>query len=561
MQVAPQLTQKILVVAALILVALSLGRTEVARAQESELATPTLTISAPSKSFKADTRPFAITLEAIRHVTPDSQYFFRTSAGLNALKALGVTSILYTVDRNNWRDLYDDMSGEPQPFPAGITPTEVVSIAKAIGAELVPILNVTVQCKRANVNQPYSSENMTCEHAKVGDSVDLVKFLKTETHAQGVTFKRVVLGLEPYAGCAYWTQPAGVNCVLDNPPGQHRIGLPAEEYAKRINEWATKIHKEDKSILIGAQLSPNVHFCKTSCDREWTQVILQDAGKNIDFVLLHQYFRIPDPGATDLTSALEYSYFQNQIDINVRKRGATGMPSKMRKDIVKWAPTGKKQMPMWYAEMNASIVDTLDGEDAAQVRRTLYAGLAIGELYLEMMKPLKVSGELNPAATRVFLHHLFTTRTFIGAYQPPNELTQTMIFAPSWHILATLKPFAGQTWQTVKAKDVPTNSSGRAIITGYAARSGKNVTLAFFNHDNQQTYTIDAKLTDMIPKSATLTRVGDTAVSLFTQNNAANPNAMVPQTSTFPASQIKKWGLDELTLPPHSLTLVKITLK
>jgi alpha-L-arabinofuranosidase len=368
------------------------------------------------------------------------------------------------------------------------------------------------------------------------------------------------MGLEPYAGCTYWTK--GINCTMTNPPGQHRIGLPAEEYVKVINKWVPKIHKVDKSLEIGAQISPNVFYCQTDCDREWTQTVLQDAGKNIDFVLLHQYFRIPAPGATDLTSAQKYSYYQNQTDINVYKRGATGMPSKMRKDLQKWAPAGKAKMPIWYAEMNASGPrdETLDDEQSAQYRRALYSGMALGELYLDMLRPVNVSGAMYPGGTRVFQHHLFAATTFIAAHQPPNSESQVMVKTPGWHVLSMLKPFAKKGWQTVQSKNVPTNGTGRPNIVAYAARSGKKLTLAFFNHENSQTYTIDAKLTNMLAKKATITRLGDQAVSFLSQNNSIAPDAIVPQSSTLDGSQIKSWGLNDITLPPHSVTVLQVTV-
>jgi alpha-L-arabinofuranosidase len=549
-----------IVVTALCLLAFACGQDSGVQAQEPEAAGPSFTISAPGVTIKTDPRPFGVTVEAIRHVTADSQYFFRSAEGLQALKSLGVTNLLYTVDRNNWRALYDDMNGTPQAYPSAITPAEIVSIAKAIGAELVPIVNVTVQCAHIE-GMPYTSENMTCERAKVQDAVDLVKFFKSETKNQGVVFKRVVMGLEPYAGCTYWTKPEGVNCTIDNPPGQHRIGLPAEEYVKVINTWAPKIKKVESSLEIGAQISPNAFYCKTGCNREWTQTVLQDAGKNIDFVLLHQYFRIPNPGAVDTASALKYSYYQTQADINLRKRGKTGMPSAMRKDILKWAPAGKGKMPIWYAEMNASTpLDEWEEADAVAMRQSLYAGLGFGELFLDMLSPVNASG-LNPGGTRAFQHHLFATRTFLGAYEPPTGESQVMVHTPAWQIVSVLKPFSNKAWQTVKPKSIPTNASGRPTIVGFAARSGKKLTLAFFNHDPSQTYTIDAPLTGMTARKATITRVGDQAVSLFSQNNAATPNAIMPTTSTFLKSQIKTWGLDNIALPPHSVTVLQVKVE
>jgi hypothetical protein len=184
------------------LILLALGPGSVPFAQAEPAVTPSFTISKLADATNLDSEPFGITVEAIRQVTPDAQYFFFISQGLNALKNLGVKALLYTVDRNNWRALYDDMNGSPQVGLAAITPTEIVSIADAIGAELVPILNVTVQCKHID-GTAYTSQNMTCKNAKVKDSVDLVKFFKQEAAHKGVEFKRVVLKHCTFEDCSF----------------------------------------------------------------------------------------------------------------------------------------------------------------------------------------------------------------------------------------------------------------------------------------------------------------------------------------------------------------------
>ena len=132
-----------------------------------------------------------------------------------------------------------------------------------------------------NVSLPYSSANMKCKSAKAKDSVALLNLLKQQSGSKGVPMQHVILGVEPYAGCAYWTNPKGINCTVGNPAGQHRIALPAEEYARRINEWATKIHESYPEIKIGAHVRTNTHTCITSRDREWTQVVLEDVEQTL----------------------------------------------------------------------------------------------------------------------------------------------------------------------------------------------------------------------------------------------------------------------------------------
>ncbi len=517
--------------------------------------TPTFTLSALAKSIHPDAQAFGLIIEPIRQTTPNSQFFYRSPEGKAALKALGVKTIFYQIDRNAWNAPYDDFTAEPLTYPSVLSPLEAAGIAKEVGAEFVPLLNVTVLCKRANPLLPYSSPNVDCEFVKAKDSVAFLKFLRDH----GVSVKHVVLGLEPYEGCQWWF--LGLNCTMKkSAPGQHRIGLRAEDYVKRINDWATAIHtKVDKTIKIGAHIASNVwDYCvKLPCAHSWTQTVLQQAGANIDFALMHQYFRIPDPVAQDVNTAVKYSYYQFQKDSNVGNYGRTGMPSEMRRQILQWAPGNKKQMPLWYSEFNSSIEDTEDDISLVETRNSLYGGIALGELYLDLLSPTVGN---YPGAARASFHHLFATSTFLGAYQPPDAQSQTMVMTPGWYILYSLQSFANKNWLGVKSSNVPKNFTGRASIKVYAARKGKQVTVALFNHEATQALTVDLKLTNMKAKTVSVTQIGDTAASILASNNAADPSAITPHTSTLNASQIMGSGLDNLSLPAHSVTVLHITL-
>ncbi|HZQ05593.1 MAG TPA: hypothetical protein VFD70_03380, partial [Anaerolineae bacterium] len=470
--------------------------------------TPTFTISALSKSIHPDPQPFGIIIEPIRHVTDDSQFFFRTPEGRAALKALGVKTIFYQIDRNNWRAPYDDITAEPLSAPSAITPAEAVGIANALGAEFVPMVNVTLVCEPTKDTPPYSTDKVTCQMATPNDSAAFIRYLERQL---SVPVKHVILGLEPYAGCQYWFNPAGIKCTMTSVPGQHRIGLPADEYVKRIKLWASAIHAVDRNIKIGAHVAPNIwDYClRLPCARSWTQTVLRDASSSINFVLLHQYFDIPNPVGGNVNAAVRNSYYQLQTDRNKVNQGRTGMPAEMRSQIIKWAPD-KKQLPIWYTEFNASIYGEGSNEAALQTRNSLYGGLALGELYLDLLAPTPGN---YPGASRASLHHLFATNTLLGAHEPPGAPTQTMVFTPGWYILSSLQSFGGKNWLGVKASNVPKNFTGRASIKVYAARKGKQVTLALFNHEATRAFTVDLQLTNMKAKSVNITRVGEMASS------------------------------------------------
>ena len=135
---------------------------------------------------------------------------------------------------------------------------------------------------------------------------------------------------------------------------------------------------------------------------------------------MHQYFRLIEPAVTDNATAQRVSYYKNQVDVNLRKIGRTGMPKQMRKEVLKWAPSDRKEMPIWYGEFNASFTDKVAGEPAAQIRRALYTGVSVGEMYLDLLSPTSLKKQREPGAARAFLHHLFAEQTFIGAL-PSNK--------------------------------------------------------------------------------------------------------------------------------------------
>lgn len=555
---------RLLTVGVLFAVLLFVSTNEAAQVHGAKIKVPTFQFTKPATSFPIGSRPFGISVEAIRNTTPDAQFFYRSQAGWDALRSAGVRTVFYSTDRNNWRALYDDITGEPQSYPSAMTPSEAVDFAKHIGAELVPILNVTVVCQRADNSKPYSSANMACKHAKAKDAVALVKFLKKETKKKKVPFSRVVMGLEPYAGCAYWSRPEGVNCTIGNPAGQHRIGLPAEEYAKRVRTWTLAIRKVMPDVKVGIHLRANEKFCKTSCNRFWDDVVLTGAGPYADFAIVHQYFEIPAFLPLTPDQAQSYSYFQNQRDRNRFGQGKSGMPSQIRAEILKWAPANKKGMELWYGEFNAGILAdnfTRTRPEAHSVRESLFAGLSGAELYLNLLKPVKVSGSLRAAGSRALFHHLYAEQTFAAAYHPPGGGTTAMIYTPSWHMLTALQAFSGSSWLQTKKSNIPKIKEQDAV-TAYATRSGKRVRIALFSHDPSQTRVIDLNLKKLGKiKKVNVTQIGAASPSFLTRNDLTNPSAITPNHFELPAAQIAPIGIKGFSVPPHSLTVLDVQLK
>lgn len=515
----------------------------------------TITLDLSKTVGKIDPAAFGLTLEPIRQDEANPNFFLRSPEGQNQLKALGVNSLFYFTDRNKWNALYDDFNALPLTRPSALDTDELLALSGGIGADPVVAVNITITCSQKDPTQPPSSANVNCINATPQLSQDWIQYINQVS--QGTPkVKYVAMGVEPYAGCTYWKIPARLNCTPHVPPGQHKILLPAAEYASRINQWAKAIHQVDPSVKIGVQLQPNTFYCTApTCTTSWDQTVLTNSAANIDFVMVHQYFNIKPP-VTDAAGALKFSYYQEQQDERILKNGVTALPSQIRQELIKWLPN-KKSIPIFVTEFNASISKST-ADQQLQTRQSLYAGFAVGELFMDMLQPVRVNGELLPGGSRAFLHYLFSPNTMLALFEPPGSTDATMIYTPAWHIMAALKDFRGKAILDPVISSNPETTVGRGALKAYAVKSGKDVWLAVFNHDPAKAFTFNIKFTGTSPASATFTQVGNSASSLLVQNDLSNPAAIVPTTSSVPASQLRQGAIVNFVFAPHTFTVISI---
>lgn len=520
-------------------------------------AAKTITLDLSKTLGKLDPAAFGLTLEPIRQNEPNPNFFLRSADGQNQLKALGVNSLFYFTDRNRWNALYDDFNALPLTSPDAFTTDEFLALSGGIGADPVVAVNITITCSQADPSQPPSTANVNCVNATPSLAQDWIKYIN-QTSQGTPKVKYVAMGVEPYAGCRYWKVAAKLNCTPNVPAGQHKILLPATEYASRVNQWAKAIHQIDPSVKIGVQLQPNTFECSTAtCTTPWDQTVLTNAGSNIDFVMVHQYFVIKNP-VTDQTNALKYSYYQEQQDLRLSKNGATALPSQIRLELSKWLPN-KKSIPIFTTEFNASMNSKGTLDQQIETRQSLYAGFAVAELFMDMLQPVNVNGTLLPGNSRVFLHYLYDPSTMLALFQPQGANAPTMIYTPAWHIISALKDFRNKAILSPVIAGNPNTTVGRGALKVYAVKSGKDVWLAVFNHDPAKSIKFDIKLVGTSPASATVTQIGaQTTISLLTQNDLSNPTAISPATSTVPAGQLKPGAIVNFVFPAHSLTVISI---
>lgn len=528
---------------------------------------------------KISANAFGLSQSPIGNNTLERMYFFRDPAGKQLLRELGAKSFYYSTDRQDWQQVRNEFTAVPEVYPSQMDTLEYLNLSGAVGAEPMVAVNITQVCRQTDSNRPPSTTNVTCTSAKPGMAASWIKFLKHKTPR----IKYVALGIEPYAGCPYWIK--GWNCTVEH--GMHKVALPQEEYAKRVLQWAKALKARDPSIQIGVHLQPNTYLCrnrgavaperdlfaqvddvaevsasdqaKKKCGGvSWDETVLKKASSVIDFVIVHQYFAIDTkPANADL--AARYSYYQEQIDVRRRKNGETAMPFHIREELVKWLPS-KKSIPILVAEFNVARLLQSTADDSLQVRSALFVGMSLTELFLDLAQPVQVGGETLPGAFRSVLLDLDTLPVFIAHYQPLDN-PQLLIFTPAWHMLSMVQAWQGKTTVAAQVANNPRTFVNRPALRVYAAKEGRTVFLAVFNHDSTNAITSNVILDGAKIKNASALQLGAAATTFLDGNTLVTPEFLVPVSVPFTPGQVRATKISSLIFPAHSLTVLKLQLK
>lgn len=525
--------------------------TNVALAQSPEAghAAPVITVNLKQAQSKIDPNAFGVILSNKGMKMPEQAYFYRDLQGKQDLKNLGVRNLYYWVDRDDWKNPYNSYTAEPASPADILSVDEFLTLNNTLGTDPMISVNITHLCARANDNLPYATSNVNCKMAKPSDAKAFLAHIKS-TGIRDV--KYVFLGVEPYAGCAYWTD--GVNCTTLR--GEHKIQLTQQEYVKRALAWTKALRQVDPKIQVGLQLQPNAFLCQTDCKGvSWDETVLKAAGNQVDFLVTHQYFQV-DKTVPDEASAQFYSYYQNQTDLRVDKQGKSAMPKTIRQELLKWLPL-RKNMPIFVGEFNASRTDGKSNSFSVDTRMSLYAGFGLVEALVDSVAPVKIKGVSYSGVSRLVLLDLYSLPVMIAHYLPLDNPV-TMVLSPSWHMVAMLKELYGKTLVSAKVQDNPKTPAGRAALRVYAVKKNKDAWLVVLNHSTDTSYNVDVNFVGTKPLSATTTVIGDTASGFLAQNTAGNPAAVTPVTNTVPSGKIKSDHLEGITFPAHSMTVIQV---
>lgn len=516
---------------------------------------------------------FGVWLGNSGHDRPDPMYLYRTPEGKAKFAEIGARNLFYAADADNWAAPFDTFTAVPRAYPEWMDTDEYLSLNAELGSAPVLAVNVTVTCKQADVNLPPSGDNVSCKKVKASESVAWMSYLKSKN----APVKNVVLGAEPYAGCLYWTK--GINCT--DKAGHHRVALTQDEYAARVVKWARKMKKANPGIRIGANIRPNTYLCKNTSTiagraldtdeidlssaaaaaacggKSWDQTVMQVAGNSIDFFVVHQYFVIRHHAANE-ADAQRLSYYQEQINVRVQKQGVTAFPSQIRKELNQWLPS-KVDAPIMVSEFNTSYIDNVPDEEKYLARQSLYTGLATGALFLDLLKPVKTPHGLRPGAANAILLGMFAPQLTLTRLTVAHD-PASMVYMPTWHVMAMLKTIPGKMLVKTKVKNNPKTAVNRGALNVTAVKNGKNVSIVVFNNHTAPV-TADIAFNGVSPVSVTGTRLGHNATGFLGMNDSNNPNAITPEAVTIPPSKIKAGKLQAIQFPAHSMTVLEIVGK
>lgn len=541
---------------------------------------PRITVDANKTLGSIDSDAFGLIMSNKGNSVPELMHFFRTPEGQAELADLGTRSLYYWTDRDHWAYPSSSYTAELLQYPSTLLTDEFMILAQAVGADPMIAVNITTLCKQANPLMPPSPANVTCKNATPAIAKSWLEHIKTLGIAN---VKYVALGIEPYAGCAYWTSKKGINCTTRNK--QHKIALTQDEYVKRIKKWGKMLRKLDPTIEIGVHLKPNTFLCDTKRNRNaelefsadstadglvstgepsdcggvsWDQAVLTRAAKFIDFVIVHQYFVLKQ-GQVDEAGAQKFSYYQEQVDIRVDLEGVTAMPSQIRKELVQWLPS-KKNIPIIVGEFNAGRTDKGTEVQKLNLRNSLFVGLSVGELYLDLLQPVRVKKESLPGADRAILLNLYSLPVLIARYQPLGS-ADTLVRSPALHVLSMLRDFQGKSIVSAQVANNPKTPVNRGALRTFAVRDGDNVWLAVFNHSSTGVINADIILKGIIPDQASSNTIGENVSSFLEKNSLDNPNLITPVSVQVPSGNIIKNKIKQYAFPAHSLTVIQIAGK
>lgn len=344
-----------------------------------------------------------------------------------------------------------------------------------------------------------------------------------------------------------YEQPRKVNLwsIGNENWGQHEIGYkPIEKWAPLVMEAAKAMKAADPHIQLTAAALPS---------KEWTMPLLQQAGQYLDYISIHNYWlplwernEMPDY----LTCIMKSDAPENEIAGYIGVLDQAGFRGRIKIAFDEWNLRG------WHHQgfPRKSVQDYADPEVIRLV--AVRDKNDIASQYT-MADALFSASFLNACLRHAEDVGMANIAPIVNTRGPLFVHAKGIVRRTHFHALAM---YANQLEARVAKSDLKSDrldhgKQSVAMVDAIATvnESGKRWAIALVNRNPEQAVTCSVKLKDALLDGDydALMLAGESADSF---NDIDHPNRVAPVNTQLSFAQ----GV--ATLPPHSLTIVKVAL-
>ncbi len=345
-----------------------------------------------------------------------------------------------------------------------------------------------------------------------------------------------------------YTEPRNVNIwsIGNENWGEHEIGYkPIEQWAPLVLETAQKMKAADPQIQLTAAALPT---------REWTLPLLKTAGQYLDYISIHSYWlplwgkndmpdyltcimhsEGPEQIIADFIGILVDSGFRGRIKIaydewNLRGWHHPGFPRKVVQD---------------YNDPEVKKLVAARADNLIASQYTMADALFSASFFNACLRHSDDVGMANIAP-------LVNTRGPLFVH--PQGIVKRTHFHSMAMYANELEAHVGKL--SIKADDLSLGGKSIPVVDAIATvdKTGKNWSIALVNRhpDKEVACTVKMKDNPLDGEYRAIILAGDSPDAF---NDIENPDRVVPEKTNL--TFIK--GV--VSLPPHSLSIVKVTLK
>jgi alpha-N-arabinofuranosidase len=328
--------------------------------------------------------------------------------------------------------------------------------------------------------------------------------------------------------------------------GQHEIGYkPIEQWAPLVLEAAKAMKEADSRIQLTAAALPT---------REWTLPLLKAAGDYLDYISIHSYW-LPLWGRNDmpdyLTCIMHSESPEKMIGDSIGVLEEAGYRGRIKIAFDEWNLRGwhhpgfPRKTVQDYNDPEVQRLVAARENNALASQYTMADALFSASFFNACLRHAEDVGMANIAP-------IVNTRGPLYVY-PKGIVKRTHFHAMAMYA-NELEPRVGKL--ELETGDLRHGNRSIPVLDGVATvdESGKQWAVALVNRHPAKPVACTVQMKDRLldGEYAALVLAGDSPEAF---NDIENPNRVTPQKTTLIFSQ------GAVTLPPHSLTIVKVPLR